>query len=81
MSRLDSNSTRLTCMGPGNFLQCGHIDDETVCGDDRNARDVVHKLTQQFLMKNVDSLHKVGDKSGRITTWSVAILSARPVSQ
>ena len=81
MSRLDSNSTRLTCMGPENFLKCGHIDDETLCEDDRIVRDVVQKLTQQFLMKNVDSLHKVGDKSGRITTWSVLILPARPVSQ
>ena len=52
MSRLDSNSTRLTCMGLGNFLQFGHIDDEALCGDDRIVRDMVHKVTHKFLVKD-----------------------------
>ena len=53
---------QLSVHGSGNFIQYVHVDDELFSGDDRLVRDIVQKLKQEFLVKKVDYLSKVGDK-------------------
>ena len=48
-------------MDPRNFIQYVRVD-ELLSRDDRLVRDMVQKLKQKFLVKNVDYLSKVGDK-------------------
>ena len=49
-------------MDPGNFIQYVHVDDELLSGDNQLVHDMMRKLTQNFFVKEVDHLTKIGDK-------------------
>ena len=75
-------------MDPDNFIQYVHVDDELLSEADQLVRDMVRKLKQTFLVKNVDYLAKVGDtieilgrKVERTTTRYRLITSSRHIDQ
>ena len=58
-----------------------HVDDELLSGDDRLVGDMVQKLKQQFLVKNVDFLKIWGRKVERTKFAYRPITSSRHIYQ